>query len=55
MVVQWCTMETNRRFETLDPGDWDETRELAHRMVDDMLDYIRDHRERPVWKPLPAS
>ena len=53
MVVQWCTMEHNRRFETLDPGDWDETRELAHRMVDDMLDYIRDHRERPVWTPLP--
>jgi aromatic-L-amino-acid decarboxylase len=55
MVVQWCTMETNRRFETLDPGDWDETRELAHRMVDDMLDYIRDHRERPAWTPVPEA
>jgi glutamate/tyrosine decarboxylase-like PLP-dependent enzyme len=41
--------------ETLDPEDWEETRALAHRMVDDMLDYLRTLRERPVWEPLPDA
>jgi aromatic-L-amino-acid/L-tryptophan decarboxylase len=39
--------------ETLDPKDWEEIRELGHRMVDDMLDYLRDARGRPVWRRLP--
>lgn len=39
--------------ETLDPRDWDETRALAHRMLDDMIDYIAFVRERPVWQPIP--
>jgi aromatic-L-amino-acid decarboxylase len=39
--------------ETLDPQDWDETRKLGHRMLDDMLDYIATIRERPVWQPIP--
>ena len=26
-------------------------RGLAHRMVDDMLDYLQDVRQRPVWQP----
>jgi aromatic-L-amino-acid/L-tryptophan decarboxylase len=38
--------------ETLDPQDWESMRELGHRMVDDMLDYLRDVRQRPVWKPI---
>jgi glutamate/tyrosine decarboxylase-like PLP-dependent enzyme len=41
--------------ETLDPQDWTELRELGHRMLDDMLDYLRTVRERPVWKPLPKE
>jgi aromatic-L-amino-acid/L-tryptophan decarboxylase len=41
--------------ETLDPQDWTELRELGHRMLDDMLDYLRTVRERPVWKPLPTE
>lgn len=39
--------------ETLDPRDWDEMRQLAHRITDDALDYIRSARERPVWQPVP--
>ncbi len=39
---------------SLDPADWDAFRALAHRMVDDSLDYLRDVRERPVWQPMPA-
>lgn len=38
--------------ETLDPEDWSSLRQLGHRMVDDMLDYLQDVRQRPVWQPL---
>lgn len=41
--------------ESLDPTDWEETRALSHRMLDDMLDYLRTLRERPVWQPLPDA
>ena len=39
--------------ETLDPQNWDELRALGHRMLDDMLDYAADIRDRPVWSPIP--
>jgi len=41
--------------ETLDPQDWDEVRRLGHRMVDDVLDYLRSVRERPVWQRPPQA
>jgi len=41
--------------ETLDPQDWSELRKLGHQMVDDMLAYLEDIRERPAWQPLPAE
>lgn len=39
--------------ETLDPDDWDASRALAHRMVDEAFDHLRQVRERPVWRPMP--
>ena len=39
--------------ETLDPEDWEPIRALGHRMVDEMLDFLRTVRERPVWHPIP--
>ena len=39
----------------LDPQDWDEYRALAHRMLDDSLDYLRDVGKRPAWQPMPAA
>jgi aromatic-L-amino-acid/L-tryptophan decarboxylase len=42
-------------LQPLDPQDWEAFRALAHRMVDDSLDYLRDVRERPTWQPMPAS
>jgi aromatic-L-amino-acid decarboxylase len=39
--------------ETLDPQDWQSMRALGHRMLDDMLDYVRTVRQRPVWQPIP--
>ncbi len=39
--------------ESLDPQNWDEIRAQGHRMLDDMIDYAANIRERPVWKPIP--
>jgi glutamate/tyrosine decarboxylase-like PLP-dependent enzyme len=41
--------------ETLDPEDWESTRALGHRMLDDMLDYLKTVPERPVWQPIPEE
>lgn len=41
--------------ETLDPSDWTEARELAHRMVDDAVCHLEQVRERHVWQPLPED
>jgi len=38
---------------SLDPQDWKPVREQAHRMLDDILDYVERIRERPVWQPIP--
>ena len=43
------------REESLDPADWGKFRELAHRMVDDMIDYLQTVRDRPVWQSIPES
>jgi glutamate/tyrosine decarboxylase-like PLP-dependent enzyme len=40
---------------TLDPENWAELRELAHRMLDDMLTNLETVRERPVWQPIPPE
>lgn len=40
---------------TLDPSDWDSLRLQSHRMLDDMLDYVSQIRERPVWQPAPDN
>jgi aromatic-L-amino-acid/L-tryptophan decarboxylase len=37
------------REETLDPADWNDFRALAHRMVDDTVDYLASIRARPTW------
>jgi len=39
--------------ETLDPDDWESMRKLGHKMLDDMLDYVKTVRERPVWQHVP--
>lgn len=41
--------------ETLDPLDWAEMQALSHRVVDDAVDYLRDVRDRPVWREMPAE
>jgi hypothetical protein len=49
-------METHsdlHKEETLDPKDWTSMRELGHKMLDDMFDYMQTIRERPVWQHAP--
>ena len=36
----------------LDPQDWSQFRAQGHRMLDDMLDHMRDLRRKPVWQPM---
>ncbi len=51
-------MTTQKRLvdeETLDPEDWGRMRNLGHRMLDDIMDYLEDLREQPVWQPAPDS
>jgi aromatic-L-amino-acid decarboxylase len=39
--------------ETLDPEDWESMQVLGHRMLDDMFDYLKGVRDRPVWQHAP--
>jgi len=39
--------------QTLDPLNWESFRIQAHRMLDDILDYTQNIRQRPVWQPIP--
>jgi len=39
--------------ETFDPDDWTALTQLAHRMVEDMMNHLTTVRERPAWQPLP--
>ncbi len=46
---------TAPKEETLDPEAWDRMSALGRRMVDDMMEYLRTVRDRPVWQPLPEK
>ena len=53
-----CTNEhspQSRPRDDLDPADWEAFRALGHRMLDDMVDNLRDLRTGPVWRPLPDA
>ncbi|HXQ39964.1 MAG TPA: pyridoxal-dependent decarboxylase [Candidatus Udaeobacter sp.] len=39
----------------LDPADWPGFRAQAHRMLDDIMDYVETIRDRPVWQPIPDA
>lgn len=41
--------------ESLDPQEWEAMRALAHRMTDDVIDYLCSAGERPVWQPIPQE
>jgi aromatic-L-amino-acid decarboxylase len=41
--------------ETLDPVDWTDAQAVAHRAVNDAIAYLRDIRDRPVWRDMPGD
>jgi len=41
--------------ETLDPEDWSEVEALSHQIIEDAVGHLRDLRDRPVWRELPAE
>jgi glutamate/tyrosine decarboxylase-like PLP-dependent enzyme len=44
-------MDDDTRDEaTLDPADWDAFRATSHRMLDEMIDFLREVRSRPAWR-----
>jgi aromatic-L-amino-acid decarboxylase len=47
--------ENFTKEESLDPEDWQLMRNLGYRMVDDMLNYLENVRDRHVWQPVPAE
>jgi len=40
---------------SLDPDDWSNFANIAHRAVDDTIAFLRDIRERPAWQPVPED
>lgn len=40
---------------SLDPDDWDALRLIAHRTLDQAIDFLAKARERPVWQPVPDA
>src|SRR5204863_167947 len=52
------SITTSSQEISLDPTDargWEDLRHLGHQMVDEMLEFLRTARERPVWQPVPAE
>ena len=47
--------DSAQRNHSLDPDDWEQFRAMGHQMLDDMVDYIRTVRDRPVWQSPPAE
>ena len=41
--------------ETLDPKDWEEQRKIGHQIIDDMIEHLKNIREKPVWQPIPSE
>ena len=40
---------------SLDPPDWESFRADAHVMLDDILGYVMELRDRPLWRPMPPE
>ncbi|CAF1091485.1 unnamed protein product [Rotaria sordida] len=52
--VSGLAMNTTTEI-SLDPTDWNDLRLLGHKIMDNMIDYMRDIRLRPTWSPLPLT
>ncbi len=43
------------RETSLDPSNWNDLRELGHKMIDDMMDHLQNIRDEPSWRKIPAE
>lgn len=41
--------------ENLDPQDWEASKALMHKMVDDAFDYVKNVRDRKIWQNMPKE
>ena len=41
--------------KSLDPDDWDAFNKLLYKVSDDLVEYLKNVGERPVWKSLPKE
>lgn len=48
-------MQVQTRSESLDPQNWSEFRQFAHKLLDDAIDYSARINEQPVWRGVPDS
>ncbi len=55
MSVEMTDPNSHCSHPDLDAAVGQQLRELAHRMLDDMLDYTLQIRQRPVWVPMQAT
>ena len=46
------TSEIESQKLTLDPQDWSAMRSLGHQMIDDMMDYLQNIGNEPVWREI---
>ncbi|MFN2144758.1 MAG: amino acid decarboxylase, partial [Anaerolineales bacterium] len=47
--------ELTKNTKNLDPENMDDFRDLAHQMVDDLVDYVANLSDSPVWKPITSQ
>lgn len=47
--------EHSKEFETLDPQDWEQSKALMHKMVDDAFNYVQNVRDRKIWQEMPKD
>lgn len=48
-------MNTPDNFETLDPQDWEKSKALMHKMVDDAFAHMQHVRDRKIWQNMPEN
>jgi len=49
------TLNEKRKEQSLDPANWDELKSTGHTMVDDMIDFLQNIRNQPVWQRPPQK
>ena len=55
LPIDWPEIIARPGRETLDPDDWSEALAISRGILDDAVAYLRDVRDRPVWKEMPPE